>query len=63
MGEHTWVLDSCVSPCGYISYDGLLLLAAIGIVGTVWALLVVVLVAVVIMLLIASHARIIARVV
>lgn len=63
MGEHTWVLDSCVSSCRYISYDGLLLLAAVGVVGTVWTGLVVLLVTVVIMLLIASHARIIARMV
>ena len=66
MWEDTWVFDSCVSSCGYISYDGLwllLLLGAIGVAGTVWVGLVVVLVAVVVVLLSTRHAGIFARVV
>ena len=66
VGENTWVLDSCVSSCGYISDNGLrllLLLSAIGVTGAVRVGLVVVLVAVVVVLLSTRHAGIIARVV
>lgn len=66
MGENTWVLDSCVSSSGHISYNGLrllLLLGAIGVTSTVRIGLVVILVAIVIMLLRTRHARILARIV